>query len=90
MSGGGKIKGDLTGLIISGGSCDQGLTPVDDLPLLLGRGEFDVVSIDCLCHDSNARRWSRPRLTHDALHTPHHSPLMSPIQFQPLRHISLF
>jgi hypothetical protein len=47
VSAGGKIKGDWTSLIISGGSCDQGFTPVEDLPLLEGRGEFDVVSIDC-------------------------------------------
>ena len=41
----GEDEGDWTNLIISGGSCDQGLTPVDDLPLLEGGGEFGVVSI---------------------------------------------
>ena len=53
----GGDEGDWTNLIISGGSCDQGLTPVEDLPLLEGGGEFGVVSIDCFCHESNARRW---------------------------------
>lgn len=85
----GRDKGDLTNLIISGGSCDQGLTPVEDLPLFEGSGEFGVLSIDCLCH-GRARRWSRPRLTHDASTTPHSAPLKSPIQFQPLCHILLF
>lgn len=41
----GGDKGDWTNLIISGGSCDQGFTPVEDLPLLNGRGEFGVLSI---------------------------------------------
>jgi hypothetical protein len=50
----GGDEGDLTSLIISGGSCDQGLTPVEDLPLLEGRDEFGVVSIDCLCHECAA------------------------------------
>jgi hypothetical protein len=45
-----EIKADWTNLIISGGSCDQGFTPVEDLPLFEGSVEFGVVSIDCLCH----------------------------------------
>lgn len=83
-------QGDWINLIISGGSCDQGFTPVEDLPLFEGRVEFGVVSIDCLCH-GRARRWSRPRLTHDSSTTPPSSPLKSPIQFQPLQpHFTLY
>lgn len=80
----GEDEGDWTNLIISGGNCDQGFTPVEDLPLSEGREEIGVLSIDCLCQSVTNARWSRPRLTHDALSTPHCSPLMSPIQFQPL------
>jgi len=35
-------------LIISGGNCDQGLTPVEDLPLHEGSWDFVVLSIDCV------------------------------------------
>jgi len=45
----GKDESDWTNLIISGGSCDQGFTPVEDLPLSEGRGEIGELSIDCLC-----------------------------------------
>lgn len=36
----------LTNLIISGGNCDQGFRPVEDLPLFEGRCDFVELSID--------------------------------------------
>lgn len=42
-------KGERENLIISGGNWDQGLTPVEDLPLVEGSWDFVVLSIGIDC-----------------------------------------